>query len=353
MKIVRLATFLDFGGVERRLETLSHINDEHEWIFCAINKGGTAAKNIQKQGKRVICFGLPYKIPSFITIYKLYRFFKKEKPNVVHASGAEANFHGVLAAKLARVPVIISEEIGIPSQSKMAKRIFKFIYNFSDHVIGNSEPVIAYLRTENEVKPEKLKQIPNPLIFKELGKRPERNEDVFRIVSVSRLEPVKNIESVLRVLAELLSQQHKIHYTIVGDGNYRLVLETLVKELKIEENVTFAGYQSNPTPFLQAADLYVLTSFTEGFSNSLAEAMYTEIPSLSTSVGAAEELISESENGWLVPPGDDEALKRTLKAIVGTDREMLKAIAAKGKQTIAENYSLEKHVALLMGLYQK
>lgn len=353
MKIVRLATFLDFGGVERRLETLSHINDEHEWIFCAINKGGTAAKNIQKHGKRVICFGLPYKIPSFFTIYKLYRFFKKEKPNVVHASGAEANFHGVLAAKLAKVPVIISEEIGIPSQSKMAKQIFKFIYALSDYVIGNSKPVISYLRVENQVMDQKLVTVANPLVFKEIGGRPERTEDIFRIVSVSRLEPVKNIESVLKVMADLLSEQYKIRYTIVGEGKHRPVLEALVKELGIEEYVAFAGFQGNPLPFLQSADLYLLTSFTEGFSNSLAEAMYSETPSLSTRVGAAEALISEGENGWLVPPGDDKVLKRTLKTIVGTNREKLKAIGTKGKQIIVENYSLDKHVAMLMRLYQK
>ncbi|WP_442787030.1 glycosyltransferase [Flavobacterium suncheonense] len=352
MKIVRLATFLDFGGVERRLETLSHIRDEHDWVFCAINKGGTAAENIQKQGKRVVCFGLSYKIPSFATIYKLYRFFKKEKPEVVHTSGAEANFHGVLAAKLAKVPVIVSEEIGIPSQSKTAKRIFKFIYNLSDYVIGNSAPVISYLEKENGVKRKKLQQIPNPMIFQELDERPERKDEILRIVSVSRLEPVKNIESVLRVIAQLLSEQHKIRYTIVGDGSHRFVLEALVKELNIEEYVTFAGYQSNPVPFLQAADLYVLTSFTEGFSNSLAEAMYSETPSLSTRVGAAEAIISEGENGWLVPPGDDEVLKRTLTTILTTDRETRKAIGKKGKQMIAANYSLANHAAMLMKLYQ-
>lgn len=353
MKIIRLATFLDFGGVERRLETLAHIRDEHDWVFCAINKGGTAAANIQKQGKRVVCFELPYTIPSFSTIYKLYRFFKKEQPQVVHTSGAEANFHGVLAAKLARVPVVISEEIGIPSQSKLAKRIFKFIYNFSDYVIGNSEPVISYLEKENEVKRKKLKQIPNPMIFQKLGERPERKDEIFRIVSVSRLEPVKNIESVLRVMADLLSEQYKIHYTIVGEGKHRPVLEALVKTLRLEEQVTFAGYQSNPISFLQAADLYVLTSFTEGFSNSLAEAMYCETPSLSTRVGAAEEIISEGENGWLVPPGDDAILRLKLKAILQTDSEKRKRIGKKGKQTIAENYSLDQHVATLMRLYQK
>ncbi len=352
MKIIRLATFLDFGGVERRLETLAHIRDEHDWVFCAINKGGTAAENIKKQGKRVVCFGLPYKIPSFSTIYKLYRFFKNEKPQVVHTSGAEANFHGVLAAKLARVPVVISEEIGIPSQSKMAKRIFKFVYNLSDVVIGNSKPVMAYLRDENQVKAQKLVTVANPLVFKEIGERPERTEDIFRIVSVSRLEPVKNIESVLRVIADLLSEQYKIHYTIVGEGKHRPVLEALVKELGIEEYVAFAGYQSNPLPFLQSADLYVLTSFTEGFSNSLAEAMYSETPSLSTRVGAAEAIISEGENGWLVPPGDDAVLLLKLKAILQTECEKRQLIGKKGKQTIAENYSLNKHAATLMKLYR-
>ncbi|WP_313803791.1 glycosyltransferase [Flavobacterium sp.] len=353
MKIIRLATFLDFGGVERRLEIISHICDEHEWVFCAINKGGTAEDYIRKQGKRVVCFRLSYKIPSILTLYKLYKFYKKEKPDVVHTSGAEANFHGVLAAKLAGVPVVVSEEIGIPSQGRMAKRIFSFIYALSDYVVGNSEPVIKYLQKENGVTSKKTVRIPNPMLFKPVSLRIENEDDVFRIVSVSRLEPVKNLESVLRVVAQLISEGFTIQYTIVGDGSHISELKALASSLGLEEKVVFAGYQNNPLPYLQAADLYVLTSFTEGFSNSLAEAMYSGTPSLSTKVGAAEEIISDSKNGWLVQPDDDSDLKQKIKTIIGIGKEERNQIGQIGKQTITENYSLEKHAGLLMQVYQK
>jgi len=168
MKIVRLTTFLDFGGIETRLSTIAHVKDDNEWIFCAINKGGSAESKIRNQNKRVYVFNLPYKIPSIITIYRLRVFFKKEKPDVVHTSGAEANFHGVLAARLAHIPVIIAEEVGIPSQNKITKVIFGLVYRFSDYVVGNSDKVIDYLKNKNNVSFKKLVKIYNPLLFPSL-----------------------------------------------------------------------------------------------------------------------------------------------------------------------------------------
>ena len=353
MKIIRLTTFLDFGGIEKRLINISTHKDQNEWLFCALNHGGNAEGAIQNNGKRVVCFNYSYRIPSFATLYKLIRFFKREMPDVIHTSGSEANFHGILAAKIAGVPVIIGEEVGIPGQGKIAKKIFSIIYSLADYVVGNSFEVMEYLNNQNNVSPKKLKKIPNPVIFPHLPEIIKKDDGLFRLISVSRLEKIKNIDSVLRVVARLIELNLPVHYTILGDGGEMSHLKKMVKELSIENAVTFLGFQSDPYPYLLASDLYLLTSFTEGFSNSLAEAMYCAVPSLTTRVGAAEEIIENDKNGWIVNVDDDEDLFSKIYYIIKLESHKRLEIAEKGKATVVDNFSLQNHIDLLMTIYKK
>lgn len=357
MKVIRLSTFLDFGGIESKMANLSTANDSQiEWVFCAIGKGGAASEKIKKNGKRVVLFGLAHRIPSLVTIYRLYRFFKTEKPDVVHASGAEANFHGVIAARLARVPNVIAEEIGIPNHGFLARKIFNVVFRLAHYVLGESTVVCSHLDKLYNIPNRKLKVVPNFVVFSkedELHQEASKTPEVFTMVSISRLEPVKNIESVLRVMAKLVSENRKVQYTIVGEGNHRGVLEKTVSALKIEKNVTFTGFQSNPSHFLLQSDLYLLTSFTEGFSNSLAEALYSGIPSLSTKTGAAEEIITNKVSGWLVNVDDDDDLYATIKNIAAMDPESRRKVGAAGRNTIVEKYSIGSHIEKLKAIYLK
>lgn len=351
IKIIRLTTALDFGGIEKRLINISTHNDDNQWLFCALGKGGNAETTIINNGKKVVCFDSDFKIPSFNTIYKLVQFFKLEKPNVVHTSGAEANFHGILAARIAGVPLIIGEEVGIPKQSKIAKIIFLLIYKIADYIVGNSNEVISYLKLQNRVTDSKLLKIPNPVIFPSLPKVKISEDSLFRIISVSRLEKVKNIDSILRIVSKLKQQNWNIHYSILGEGKELNHLKNLTKDLNIEDSVTFLGFQNNPYPYLLMSDLYLLTSFTEGFSNSLAEAMYCELPCITTKVGAAEEMIKNNENGWIVNVNDDDDLFQTIESILKMEKTKRLAIGKKAKTTIIENYSLQNHIDLLMNVY--
>jgi glycosyltransferase involved in cell wall biosynthesis len=352
MKIIRLSTFLDFGGVEKRLANVSAIKDDNEWIFCAINIGGQAEGEIKNNDKKVICLNLPYKIPNLKTLLKIYKFFKKQQPDVVHTSGAEANFYGVLAAKLAGVPKIVAEEIGTPSQSALGKLIFRFIFKISNYVVGNSLPVINYLKEKNKVSDKKLSLIPNPILFKELSKR-KNHASIFKLISVSRLEKVKNIQDVLYVVKRLKKEGIKIEYDIIGSGSEEITLRNQVEALKLKNEVNFLGFISNPYPHLLHSDLYIINSFTEGFSNSLVEAMYSGTPSLSSKSGSAEEIIIHGKNGWLVEVANQDHLFSVMKEIIEFKPTERLKIGLAGKKMVEENYSLDSHIEKLMSIYEQ
>lgn len=355
MKIVRLSTFLDFGGIESKMVNLSSYEDtENEWVFVAINKGGVAEKKIRANHKRVVCLNLPYRIPSFKTIIKLYKFFRKEKPDVIHTSGAEANFFGFFAGKLAGIPKIVVEEIGIPKHSSKAKKIFQYIFKKADWAIGESKAVVEHITNSFRLSPLKTKIVHNFGIFNyDFSKITcHKNEEVFHIIMISRLEPVKNIEGAIDILARLIEDHPKIKLTIAGSGNLENQLKHKVKDLRFEESVEFIGFISDPYPYLLNSDLYILNSFTEGFSNSLVEAMYSKTPSLSTSVGAAPEIIKDGVNGFLVPADNEEALFLKVKEITQMSAMQRKQIGEAGHKTIVENFSLENHVEKLMEIYK-
>ncbi|KAA6348121.1 4-alpha-N-acetylgalactosaminyltransferase [termite gut metagenome] len=355
MKIIRITTLLDFGGIERKMENLSYWKDDNEWIFVAIGGGGRSEQKIMQNEKQVYCLGLPYKIlsiKSFWTLYQLYIFLKKEKPDVVHCAGAEANFYGIIAAIMARIPVKVSEEIGIPKHSRIAKIIFKIVFNLSDYVLGESKKVVCFIQNNYNISTDKVKQIPNFIINKNNIKR-ETDYNRFHIVSISRLEPVKNIQLALRVIKRLSDNYKNILYTIVGGGRENEVLQNLTRELQIEQYVHFVGFQTNPFLYLSKSDLYILTSFTEGFSNSLLEAMISGTPTLSTNVGSAEEIIQDGINGWIIPPDNDDELYDKIVQIIELPKKKREAIGQIGMNTIKENYLLESHMKQLMMLYEK
>ncbi len=354
MKILRLSTFLDFGGVETRLANVSHIQDENEWIFVCMNREGKAAEIIKENNKKVINLNTKPSIYSLKTFWSIYKALKKEKPDVLHSSGAEANFHGILAAKLAGIKTIIGEEIGTPQHSKKAQLIFSFVYKFANYVVGNSQAVLEVVHQLDKVPQEKLVKIDNPIIFKNLDlyKTDIQTDKVFRMLMVSRLEPVKNIDGVLNVVKKLVQNNYHVKLTIAGTGSLERELKQKVTALQMDKFVEFVGFITDPYPYLQNADLYILNSFTEGFSNSLVEAMYSKTPVLSTAVGAAPEIIEDCENGFLVASNDEQALFEKLKNIFALNNEERKQIGENGHHTITTNFSLEKHIGALMKIYK-
>lgn len=148
MKVFNIFTSLDFGEVESRACIISKNktkNTRHS--FVSISSGGRAAEVIKDNEGEVYLLMMKTAIPSLEAIFSLYKLFREEKPDIVHTRGAEANFHGLIAACLAGVLVSITEEIGSPNHSTKAKIIFKFSYLFASKVIGISDMLrIGWLR---------------------------------------------------------------------------------------------------------------------------------------------------------------------------------------------------------------
>ena len=352
MTIIRLTTLLDFGGQERKY--ISFVENgkkalKNDYIFAAIGHGGHAEKFILEKGFEVKIFNSKPNITNFKNIWLLYKWFKMVKPDIVHTAAAEANFHGIIAAKFAGVKVIIAEEIGFPKHSQKAKIIFNLIYRFTNKVICVSKSVKIFLVKIKEIENSKGVVIYNPVSIPNTLKRKLPNK--FTIVSVGRLENVKNQQLLIRAFSKINDISAKL--VLVGDGRERANLEQLIAHLKLEKRVTITGFVSNPEYYLSQAHLFVLPSLSEGFGIAVVEAMSLGVPCLCSNVGGIPEFINEKETGWLFNPNNEEELIAQINTILSVPYDEVQFVGINAKNYVNNRFTSEKYRQLLEILYQE
>src|SRR5690606_27752031 len=270
---VRLVSELDFGGLEKVVELASLELNQHSdvelWVVV-LSKGGTTSNFLSSQGIKVMVLDQKIRIPNFFLLYKLFGLFKNLQPDILHTSGAEANFHGLLAGFFVGIKVRLGEEIGFPNHHFLWEMLFKFTYSFSHKVIVISKAVQEFIVNKGEVPLGKTRIIYNPVQAFDIPHTILKEEE-FTFITVARLVPIKNIEGLLVAFSQVESNNKSL--IIIGDGTSKKSLSQLVVSLGISSTVQFLGFQDDVSQFLVQADCFVLSSFSEGSSVALAEAM--------------------------------------------------------------------------------
>lgn len=129
--------------------------------------------------------------------------------------------------------------------------------------------------------------------IKEKALKEKCGSDSFSVVTVGRVTEVKGFDLIPRIARIFKEKNTDIHFTIVGDGGYMPKLQQLIKTLDVEEMITLEGFKSNPYPFMNAADIYISTSVTEGLPLSICEAMALGKPVVASPTAGAKELLSD------------------------------------------------------------
>ncbi|AKP53018.1 glycosyltransferase [Cyclobacterium amurskyense] len=349
MKILRITTYLDFGGQEKQYIsfTNSKNNFKYSYVFASIGKGGYSENDIRQKGFDVKVFN---ENPSFMNLkftFILYKWLKKLKPDLVHTAAGEANFHGIIAAKLAGVKFVVAEEIGFPNHSVKARIIFSFLYRFVNRVVCVSNAVKNYLIKLGEISSETGYVIYNPVSKLPLVKR--TFQPYFTIVTVGRLDRVKNQNLLIEAIANFKNEEIKL--IIVGDGPDRKYLEKQIIRFKLENQVLITGFIPDPEHYLAKADLFVLPSISEGFGIAVIEAMQFGIPCLCTNVGGISEFITDAYNGWLFDPNNKNEFQSKLKGILEMDSDLRKKVAFQGMNSVEKRFTELKYVENVENLY--
>lgn len=182
--------------------------------------------------------------------------------------------------------------------------------------------------------------------------RPSTNAPL-QIVCVGRLVPAKGQHILLNAFARLISQNHSIHLTFVGDGPDRLSLEQSVASLDLSGHVTFRGALNHDQTReqLMQADIFTLASFAEGVPVALMEAMAMGIPVISTYIAGIPELIRHGIDGMLVPPSSVEALAAVIESLV-LDRDLRQKLSLSARSRAMEFSNLAANLELLASVFE-
>lgn len=172
--------------------------------------------------------------------------------------------------------------------------------------------------------------------------------DVFALICVGRLAPVKAQSVLLEALVLLKQRNRRFHLRLLGDGPDRAMLEQQTASLGLQEEVSFAGVQNQDRvrALYQETDLMVLASFAEGVPVVLMEAMAMEIACVATGITGVPELIRPEMDGLLTPPGDAGALAAAIERLMD-DPELRRRLGQSARKQVMEHYDLSRNVKAL------
>jgi glycosyltransferase involved in cell wall biosynthesis len=312
LKIAHVVDSMEIGGAEKLTATLCRLQRarEHKVSVHCLYLVGVLGEELQAEGFDVIL----HRPPSFLGLMRsLYREFKRSTPEVVHCHNATAAVIAALPARLAGVKTVIATRHGWVNPPYHLRRELRFALasRWCDWIVGVCQGTRTNLLAAPLAARNKITHIYNGALPANRGAVP-RPKSGFTLLQVGRLVPAKDHATLLQAVALARTRIPDVQLWLVGDGPLGPSLRTLSNELGVSDCVTFFGEQNDVSPFMVAADLFVMSSVTEGLPVSLLEAMSVGLPAVVTDVGGMGEIARLFGAATLIPPSDPLAMARAL-----------------------------------------
>ncbi|PIR92487.1 hypothetical protein COU01_01375 [Candidatus Falkowbacteria bacterium CG10_big_fil_rev_8_21_14_0_10_44_15] len=309
-------------------------------------------------------FGLSDKV-KVIAIRKSNKFFsllklKRRAAEVLNSENyniitvQDAYFIGLIALKLAK-----KFHLGLEAQvhgfekfSGARKLLAKKVLRNADAVRVVSQRLKRQLISDFGVAERKITVVP---IYSEHRTCNTQHitytNDKFIFLTVGRLVPVKNVSLQIKAMRHIVKQFPQAELWIVGDGEQRQALEELCYPLPVTRYVKFFGWQENVEKFYRQADVFLLTSNSEGWGLAVVEAAAQGLPIIMTGVGLAGEVIKDKESGIVIPVGDQKELEKAM-AVLTEDQELREKLGRNAAEVVKKFPSKEETLALYKKSWQ-
>jgi len=247
------------------------------------------------------------------TLLGLIKYLRKEKPMAMLATLNHVNVIAVLATKLSgtatRVIVRQANTLSTNSGGRLISVLVRFFYPFADKIVAVSSGVADDLVATARVNRKTIEVIYNPIVNEALYKKANESIDHpwFKaggppvVLSAGRLNAIKDFATLIAAV-KLTKQIRPLRLMILGEGNCRKELETMIVSNKLEDDVLLPGFISNPFPFFKHCNLFVLSSISEGLPNALIQSLALGVPVVSTDCpNGPNEILESGRWGKLVP----------------------------------------------------
>jgi glycosyltransferase involved in cell wall biosynthesis len=220
---------------------------------------------------------------------------------------------------------------------------YRLLSNMPDEIFAVSEGVRRHCIEVDGIDPPRVCTIYNGLDVNKYLPRRQTAPGRLTVTTVGNIRHVKGHDVLIQAAALVLAQCPGVSFSIAGEilePGYFAELQRLVTELGIDESFHFDGGVRNVSQHLAGADIFVLPSRSEGFSNSILEAMACSLPVIATDVGGNPEAVLNEVTGYIVPPENPAALARCILHLSG-DRALCRSLGAAGRARAEERFSTE------------
>ena len=339
----------DVKGVSSEGEELREVHENEGIVMEAIN-----------MSRKITPF------QDLKSLWEMWNFLRKEKPQIVHTHTPKAGIIGMLAARLAGVPHRLHTVAGLPlmEATGIKRKILNFVekltYSSATRVYPNSKGLYDFILQNNFTQSNKLKIIANgssngintaffsPAQVSEIEKVALREKlniqpDDFVFVFVGRIVSDKGINELIKAFSQLQTAENneQIGIKLLLVGGLESDLDPLNPETLAEINqnrdIISVGFQQDVRPFFAISDALAFPSYREGFPNVVMQAGAMGLPSIVSDINGCNEIIVEGENGLIIPPKNVEKLKEKMLTLA-RDKNLYIKLKENSRRMIENRY---------------
>ncbi|MCG8423355.1 MAG: glycosyltransferase [Proteobacteria bacterium] len=311
---------------------------------------GISARTVAKRP------GIDFTLP-----FRVARLLRTQRVDVLHTHNSLPLIYAAPAGRILGIPVIYTKHGQGHNDSRGDKLLRRLASPCVQSFVAVSETTAQHAREQREcLLPGRLEVIANGIRLDRFGpnagaRRDIRRElgvgaEVWLVGTIGRFDDNKNQSSLVRAVAPLLGDDFQL--VLVGDGPSMDTVKQTVTDLARPELVHVLGRRTEVSSILAALDVFALPSLSEGLPLVIPEAMASALPVVSTAVGGIPHVVVDGETGYLVPAGDENAMRERLSALAN-HRERATELGRAGRERALQEYSAERMTRQYMELYDR
>ena len=288
--------------------------------------------------------------PDPLAFRRLVRSVRRLRPAVLHTHLVHADFYGLPAGRLARVPVLVSTKHGFnPFRERRAfAAADRTVARLANVHVAISAGLAGYLAASEGFDEGAFAIVHYGI---DAGPPPPPPSGERRLAVVGRLIPIKGHEILLDAFARARAEIPGLELEVAGDGPLAPELRATVERRDLSAAVSFLGRVSPVEPVLERAAIVVVPSLGEGFGMVALEAMERGRAVIASDVGGLPEIVDHGRTGLVVPPGEPEALARAIVELA-RDAARISTLGAAGRERAVAEFSQDRCTDLIEELYR-
>jgi len=371
VRVALLITSVEFGGIERViLNLVQHMEPGVELVplvftrtdiretsfFDRLRSLGVSPEILYVNSVR------PYPLLNpLVNLGQIIAIVRKRGFDLIHSHGYRADVFGLAVAWWCNLPIVSTCHgfIGNDARLRFYNALDRRVLKRFTRVIAVSARMKEDLVAEG-VGADRIHVIANAVAEAPREERARTRRDLRSTLAVTdeefvfgyvgRLSEEKGVQFLVEAFASLAPEQSRTRLLIVGEGPRRHELEHQARNLGVAARVTFTGFQSDTAPWYSAMDAFVLPSLTEGTPMALLEAMAYRLPVIASAVGGVPAMLSDRENGILLPPGDIAQLGQAMRTLTTTPG-LRETLSEAGVQSVRGRYDVRSWIRSVRDVY--